>query len=198
MRTVNGTMWEKSPTKGKEEIKIYRRYSGQQQPQHQIQQPQHQIQQQQRVMQQPKQPQVQRTPQTQRPLQQQQKQTQAPKQQQYANAQKINRRRVYRYRYKSGADIGNEKDRHKEQDSINKNGQTASKNAEKIGIIKKLEKLVPENLYNPRTKKLFGVLNAEDLLLFALIFIFADSDNEESSLMCLAILYILVSDYIDF
>ena len=60
-----------------------------------------------------------------------------------------------------------------------------------------IESFLPEALYNAESKKLFGILSAEDLLLIALIFIFADSGDEDGNLICLALLYVLLSDYID-
>lgn len=75
-----------------------------------------------------------------------------------------------------------------------KNEHKAS-NAETHNI---LEKFLPESLYNPKSKKIFGLITAEDLLLIALIFILLDSDREDSGLLCLAILYLLVSDYLNF
>ena len=60
-----------------------------------------------------------------------------------------------------------------------------------------LEKFLPENIYNPKTKKLFGILTSEELLLVALIFIVLSSDKEDSNLMCLALLYLLFADKFD-
>lgn len=57
--------------------------------------------------------------------------------------------------------------------------------------------LLPPSLYNPKTKKLFGFLDAEDLLLVALIFLFLEREDEDETVI-LALLYILLSDYIDF
>ena len=56
--------------------------------------------------------------------------------------------------------------------------------------------LLPPSLYNPQTKKLFGFLDAEDLLLVALIFLFLEREDEDETVI-LALLYILLSDYID-
>lgn len=60
-----------------------------------------------------------------------------------------------------------------------------------------LEKFLPENIYNPRTKKLFGILSPEELLLASLIFLFADSERDDSNLLCLALLYLLFADKFD-
>lgn len=60
-----------------------------------------------------------------------------------------------------------------------------------------LERFLPLGIYNPETKKLFGILSAEDLLLVALIFLISDSEDEESKILILALLYLLISDRID-
>lgn len=60
-----------------------------------------------------------------------------------------------------------------------------------------LERFLPSGIYNPETKKLFGILSAEDLLLVALIFLISDSEDEESKILILALLYLLISDRID-
>lgn len=60
-----------------------------------------------------------------------------------------------------------------------------------------LTRFLPTSIYNPDTKKILGILSAEDLLLVALIFLFLDSDNEDSNLMVLALAFVLLSDYID-
>lgn len=60
-----------------------------------------------------------------------------------------------------------------------------------------LEKFLPENIYNPKTKKLFGILSPEELLLASLILLFADSDKDDSNLLCLALLYLLFADKFD-
>ena len=65
------------------------------------------------------------------------------------------------------------------------------------GITSLLYNLLPPSVYNHQSKKLFGFLSAEDLLLLALIFLFAESDCEDSSLLSLALMYILVSEHFD-
>ena len=65
------------------------------------------------------------------------------------------------------------------------------------GIIGILENFLPGAVYNKDSKKIFGLISAEDLLLIALIFLFADSSEEDGNLICLALLYVLLSDYID-
>ncbi len=56
---------------------------------------------------------------------------------------------------------------------------------------------LPPHLYNRETKKLFGFFTAEDLLLIALILIFSESEENDDPFTILALIYILLSDYID-
>lgn len=56
---------------------------------------------------------------------------------------------------------------------------------------------IPSSLYNPETKKVLGRFSAEDLLLAAMILVLLDSDCNDDSLLILALIYILLSDYID-
>ena len=67
----------------------------------------------------------------------------------------------------------------------------------KSGMSGLLQKLLPDAVYNKQTKKFFGIIGAEDLLLLALVFLFMEKDDEENSILVLALLFILVSDYID-
>ena len=60
-----------------------------------------------------------------------------------------------------------------------------------------LEGILPSAIYDPRSKKLFGVLASEDLLLIALIFLLLEKEGEDNKLMVVALLYVLLSDYID-
>lgn len=57
--------------------------------------------------------------------------------------------------------------------------------------------LIPPSLYNPETKKVLGFLSAEDLLLIALIFLFLDNEDNDDPMIIYALLYILLSDYVD-
>ncbi len=59
------------------------------------------------------------------------------------------------------------------------------------------QSLLPPTVYNPETKKILGFLSSEDLLLVALIFLFLDNDDEDNTLMVLALIFVLISDYID-
>ena len=57
--------------------------------------------------------------------------------------------------------------------------------------------IIPTALYNPETKKVLGVLSAEDLLLVGLIFLLLENEEMEDPMLLYALLYILISDYID-
>ncbi len=64
---------------------------------------------------------------------------------------------------------------------------------EKGGILRSLSKMLPPGIYNPETKKLFGLLTAEDLFLIALILMIADSDDNEDVALLMALVYIFMS-----
>lgn len=57
--------------------------------------------------------------------------------------------------------------------------------------------LLPSSLYHPQTKKILGLISAEDLLLIAMILLVWESDQREDSVLAYLLLYILISDYID-
>ena len=57
--------------------------------------------------------------------------------------------------------------------------------------------LIPPALYNPETKKVLGMFSAEDLLLAALIIILLDNDDNDDPMLIYALIYILISDYVD-
>ena len=69
-----------------------------------------------------------------------------------------------------------------------------SSGAKKNGF---LQGLLPSSIYDFQSKKLFGILSAEDLLLIALIFLFLEKEDGDNVLMILALGYILLSDYIE-
>ncbi len=79
----------------------------------------------------------------------------------------------------------------------NYSNRQRSRKAPKSGLGGILNRILPASVYNPETKKIFGFLSAEDLLLVALIFLFMDNDDEDNTLMVLALIFVLVSDYID-
>lgn len=65
------------------------------------------------------------------------------------------------------------------------------------GLSSIFQNILPPTVYNPNTKKIFGVFSAEDLLLVALIFLFLDNDEEDNTIMIIALIFVLISDYID-
>ena len=60
------------------------------------------------------------------------------------------------------------------------------------GLIKSIMNFIPPGVYNRETKKLFGFITAEDLLLVALILMLADSDDNEDTALLIALVYILL------
>ncbi len=73
--------------------------------------------------------------------------------------------------------------------------QHSGKNTFNISSI--LNSIIPSSVYNPETKKVFGILTAEDLLIVALIFLFSENSEDCDPLLIPALIYILLSDYID-
>lgn len=57
--------------------------------------------------------------------------------------------------------------------------------------------MVPTSVYNPDTKKVLGMFSAEDLLLVGLIFLLLENEENNDPMLVYALLYILLSDYID-
>lgn len=72
------------------------------------------------------------------------------------------------------------------------------KDSKKGEGIKNPLKFLPKEIYNPQTHKFFGKLSGEDILIIGLILMVLDSDCDEDMLLVLALLYILLSDWIDF
>lgn len=56
---------------------------------------------------------------------------------------------------------------------------------------------IPSSIYNPETKKVLGLLSAEDLLLAAMIFLLLENEENDDPMLVYALIYILISDYID-
>ncbi len=82
---------------------------------------------------------------------------------------------------------------HREEQS-RKSHQPQRSSQKKSGF---LQGFLPTGLYDSKSKKLFGFLATEDLLLVALIFLLLEKDGEDNTLMILALAYVLLSDYID-
>lgn len=57
--------------------------------------------------------------------------------------------------------------------------------------------LLPSSVYNPETKKVFGLLETEDMLLVLLILLLAENKEENQTMLMLALAYLLLSEYID-
>ena len=77
-------------------------------------------------------------------------------------------------------------------------GASRPQNREKDGLsVKPLLGLLPPSLYNPETKKVLGLFSAEDLLLAALILLLLDNEENRDPMLIYALLYLLISDYID-
>ncbi|MBE7011851.1 MAG: hypothetical protein E7415_04175 [Ruminococcaceae bacterium] len=57
---------------------------------------------------------------------------------------------------------------------------------------------LPKEIYNCETHKFFGFLTGEDILIIGLILMVLDRGCDEDLFLILALLYILVSDWIDF
>ena len=70
--------------------------------------------------------------------------------------------------------------------------RTPSGSAE-TGFLDSILNMLPNELYNRNTKKILGLVTAEDLLLVSLILLVADSGEKDSAALILALLYILAS-----
>ncbi|MBE5039978.1 hypothetical protein [Ructibacterium gallinarum] len=57
--------------------------------------------------------------------------------------------------------------------------------------------LIPSSVYDPKTKKVLGFFSAEDMLLVALILLLMEQEDSENNMLIYALLYVLLSDYID-
>lgn len=63
-----------------------------------------------------------------------------------------------------------------------------------------LSSFIPSSVYNPETKKVFGIFSAEDVLIAALILVLnerSEENGDDNTLLICALLYILLSEYID-
>ena len=60
-----------------------------------------------------------------------------------------------------------------------------------------ISNFIPKNIYNSETKKILGFLDAEDLLIIALIFLFMEDKTDDNPMIVIALLYVLLSDYIN-
>ena len=56
---------------------------------------------------------------------------------------------------------------------------------------------IPPSVYNPETKKVFGFLKAEDILIGALILMLLENENNDEPMLIYVLLFVLFADYID-
>lgn len=82
--------------------------------------------------------------------------------------------------------------------SATDNKKDCNKDHKKGEGVKNPLKFLPKEIYNPKTHKFFGKLSGEDILIIGLILMILDSGCDEDLLLALALLYILLSDWIDF
>lgn len=64
---------------------------------------------------------------------------------------------------------------------------------EEPNIVKSILNFIPPGIYNTETKKILGILTAEDLLLAALILMIADSDENDDLALLIALVYIFMA-----
>ena len=64
---------------------------------------------------------------------------------------------------------------------------------EEPNIVKSILSFIPPGIYNTETKKILGILTAEDLLLAALILMIADSDENDDLALLIALVYIFMA-----
>lgn len=77
--------------------------------------------------------------------------------------------------------------------------ENVSKSEHRKKAIHPLMKFIPQSLYNSETGKVFGIMTADDLLIVALILVMLDSgdDCEDNTMLVYALIYILLSEYIE-
>ena len=64
---------------------------------------------------------------------------------------------------------------------------------EEPNIVKSILSFIRPGIYNTETKKILGILTAEDLLLAALILMIADSDENDDLALLIALVYIFMA-----
>lgn len=87
---------------------------------------------------------------------------------------------------------------HQEATASTANINPVKENSKKKSPYEPLLGLIPRHIYNPQTKKILGFMSSEDLLLIALIFLFLESSDDDNPLLVLALVYVLLGEYIDF
>ena len=81
----------------------------------------------------------------------------------------------------------------KAENYISRESERAPGGSAETGFLDSILNMLPNELYNRNTKKILGLVTAEDLLLASLILLVADSGEKDSAALILALLYILAS-----
>lgn len=81
----------------------------------------------------------------------------------------------------------------KAENYISRETEHAPSGSAETGFLDSILNMLPNELYNRNTKKILGLVTAEDLLLASLILLVADSGEKDSAALILALLYILAS-----
>ena len=81
----------------------------------------------------------------------------------------------------------------KAENYISREPERAPGGSAETGFLDSILNMLPNELYNRNTKKILGLVTAEDLLLASLILLVADSGEKDSAALILALLYILAS-----
>ena len=76
---------------------------------------------------------------------------------------------------------------------IRREPERAPGGSAETGFLDSILNMLPNELYNRNTKKILGLVTAEDLLLASLILLVADSGEKDSAALILALLYILAA-----
>ena len=90
-----------------------------------------------------------------------------------------------------------ERGRREEQQAKPPSAKTAKDEKRKTGKGNPVLNIIPSAIYNQETRKVFGLLSAEDLLIVALILLLLDSKESDDSFLVYILLYLLISDYVD-
>lgn len=80
---------------------------------------------------------------------------------------------------------------------VSPSGNEEKVNSDIKKIINSFLDMLPSSVYNKESKKFFSIIGLEDLLLIVLIFLLTENGDGEESLLIYALLYLLISDYVD-
>ncbi len=81
----------------------------------------------------------------------------------------------------------------KAENYISRVPERAPGGSAETGFLDSILNMLPNELYNRNTKKILGLVTAEDLLLISLILLVADSGENDNKALVLALLYILAA-----